>query len=146
LKGLALWAHEKGLELACHVAPAVPDHLHGDLDRLRQVIVNLVGNAVKFTERGEVVVSVTVATGGWPAGEAQTGAPPVATDVLLRFEVRDTGIGIPKDKQETIFNAFEQVDSSTTRRHGGTGLGLAISSRLAEMMGGRLEVESEPGR
>jgi PAS domain S-box-containing protein len=130
---LALRAHHKGLELACHVRPEVPDALVGDPVRLRQILVNLVGNAIKFTERGEVVVEV--------AEEAST-----EDDVYLHLRVTDTGIGIPRDKQEAIFNAFEQADSSTTRKHGGTGLGLAISSELARMMGGRIWVESEVGR
>jgi CheY-like chemotaxis protein len=126
-------AGEKGLELACRIAPDVPDTLLGDPGRLRQVVVNLVGNAIKFTERGEVVL------------EAQLGA---ADDrgVSLHVAVRDTGIGIEPDKQQHIFGAFAQADSSTTRRYGGTGLGLAISAQLVEMMGGRLSLESTPGR
>ncbi len=130
---LALRAHGKGLELACHIRPEVPDALIGDAVRLRQIIVNLVGNALKFTERGEVVVRVSE--------EASTDDA-----VYLRFSVTDTGIGIAKDKQQMIFNVFEQADSSTTRKHGGTGLGLAISSELARMMGGRIWVESEVGK
>jgi PAS domain S-box-containing protein len=133
LSTLALRAHNKGLELACHVKPDVPDFLVGDPVRLQQIVVNLVGNAIKFTERGEVVVRVSE--------EAQT-----EDDVYLRLSVSDTGVGIPADKQRAIFNAFEQADSSTTRKHGGTGLGLAISSELARMMGGRIWVESEPGQ
>src|SRR5262249_55628039 len=152
LKGLALRAHEKGLELAYHVAPDVPDSLRGDLDRLRQVVVNLVSNAVKFTDQGEVVLTVERMNDECRVvNETQGEAPPSSSSIhhssfiILHFSVRDTGIGIPQDKQQTIFNAFEQVDSSTTRRHGGTGLGLAISSRLVEMMGGRLRVESAAG-
>ncbi len=133
LSTLALRAHHKRLELACHILPDVPDVLVGDPGRLRQVLVNLVGNAIKFTEQGEVVVRV--------AQEALT-----HDAVYLHVTVRDTGIGIPKEKQRVIFNAFEQADTSTTRKHGGTGLGLAISSELARMMGGRIWVESEPGR
>ncbi|NMC19459.1 MAG: PAS domain-containing protein, partial [Thermogutta sp.] len=132
MKGLALRAHSKRLELAYRVDPAVPDALLGDPVRLRQVIVNLVDNAVKFTERGEVVVEVT-------APRRLDG------EVELQFTVRDTGIGIPPEKRESIFAAFEQADKSTTRRFGGTGLGLAICKRLVELMGGRIGVESTPG-
>ena len=133
LKVLALRAHQKGLELAWRLAPGVPDRLKGDPHRLRQVVTNLVGNAVKFTERGEVVVEVE------KHGEDADGA-------LLHFRVRDTGIGIPREKQRMIFEAFTQADSSSTRLYGGTGLGLAITSRLVGLMGGRIWVESEPGR
>jgi signal transduction histidine kinase/CheY-like chemotaxis protein len=125
---LAVRAEQKGLELLLHVAPDVPAFLRGDPGRLRQVLVNLLGNAIKFTEHGEVLVSVTRSTG---------------TEV--RFEVADTGIGIPADKQAAIFAAFTQADGSTTRRFGGTGLGLTISSQLIGMMGGRIWVESAPG-
>jgi PAS domain S-box-containing protein len=133
LSPLALRAHAKGLELASHVRPEVPDTLVGDPVRLRQILVNLVGNAIKFTEQGEVVVRV--------AEEART-----EDNVYLHFAVSDTGIGIPHDKQAVIFHAFVQADSSTTRQHGGTGLGLAISAELARMMGGRIWVESEVGQ
>jgi PAS domain S-box-containing protein len=146
LKALALRAQQKGLELACHIAPDVPDALYGDPGRLRQIIVNLVGNAIKFTDQGEVVVSVSSAAcglAGQPNGDT---AKPQAPDVNLHFSVRDTGIGIPAEKQQTIFQPFEQVHASTTRRYGGTGLGLAISARLVELMGGRIWVESEPGQ
>ncbi len=132
MKGLALRAHSKRLELAYRVDPRVPDALLGDPVRLRQVIVNLVDNAVKFTERGEVVVDVTALR--CLEGEAE-----------LQFTVRDTGIGIAPEKRESIFAAFEQADKSTTRRFGGTGLGLAICKRLVELMGGRIWVESTPG-
>lgn len=134
LKTLSVRAHQKRLELAFHVPADVPDLLIGDPGRLRQVIVNLVGNAIKFTEDGEVVVRVGVAS---PArsGTAQ-----------LQFEVSDTGIGIPPDKLRTIFDPFVQADGSTTRKYGGTGLGLAISSRLVEMMQGKIGVESEVGK
>jgi PAS domain S-box-containing protein len=135
LRALAVRAHKKGLELACRVQPDVPDALIGDAGRLRQVLLNLIGNALKFTEQGEVVVRVEVV--GDPASEGEIG---------LRFAVSDTGIGIPKDKQERIFRAFEQEDTSITRRYGGTGLGLTIASRLVALMGGQISVESEPGR
>jgi PAS domain S-box-containing protein len=144
MKAVAMRAHQKGLELACHVHPDVPEALVGDPGRLRQVVLNLVGNAVKFTERGEVVVDV--ATGGPPVVEEPTGGPPVATGAELHFRVRDTGIGIPPDKQASIFDPFVQADSSTTRKYGGTGLGLAISKRLVERMGGRIWIESTPGQ
>lgn len=132
MKTLAVRAHQKGLELACHILPDVPDALVGDLGRLRQIIVNLVGNAIKFTERGEIVVRVQ------KEEEADD-------RVKLCFSVSDTGVGIPADKQKLIFEPFTQADGSTTRRFGGTGLGLAISSRLAAMMGGTLWVESQVG-
>jgi PAS domain S-box-containing protein len=132
-KLLALRAGEKGVELACHIAPDVPDTLLGDPGRLGQVLLNVIGNAVKFTDEGEVVLRVTTES----ASDNQ---------VTLRFTVRDTGIGIPPDKQQQIFHAFTQADSSTTRRYGGTGLGLAISMRLVELMNGRMWVESEVGR
>jgi PAS domain S-box-containing protein len=133
LRTLGLRAHQKGLELAGRIAPDVPDRLVGDAPRLRQVLVNLAGNAIKFTERGEVVVQVEKL-----AEEAG--------QVVLGFLVADTGIGIPREKQAVIFEAFAQADGSTTREHGGTGLGLSISARLVELMGGRITVESEPGR
>jgi signal transduction histidine kinase/CheY-like chemotaxis protein len=136
VRALAARAHRKGLELICHVRSDVPDALIGDAGRLRQVILNLVGNAIKFTARGEVVVEVAMA----PRPDAADDA------VLLLFTVRDTGIGIAREKQAAIFRAFEQEDSSTTRRYGGTGLGLTISAQLAALMGGGIAVESEPGR
>ena len=132
MKALALRAQEKGVELACHIAPAVPDGLHGDPGRLQQVLVNLVGNAIKFTEEGEVIADVLL--------EDQNNG-----EVHLHFSVRDTGIGIAPEKQRLIFEAFAQADTSTTRSYGGTGLGLTISSCLVEMMGGRIWLESEPG-
>jgi signal transduction histidine kinase/DNA-binding response OmpR family regulator len=132
MKAQSLRAQEKGLELACHVLADVPEMLVGDPTRLRQVVVNLVGNAIKFTSRGEVVVRV--------ARMEETDK-----EVLLDISVRDTGPGIPAEKQKTIFEAFTQADTSMTRTHGGTGLGLTISMRLARLMGGRLWVESEPG-
>ncbi len=133
MKTLALRAHTKGLELACRVRPQVPDRLLGDVGRLRQTVVTLVGNAIKFTQAGEVVLDVEL--------QSQTD-----DGVVLHFAVGDTGIGIPQGKLTAIFDAFEQVDSSTTRRHGGSGLGLAISSRLVQLMGGEIWVESEFGR
>ncbi len=135
LRALAVRAHRKGLELVYDVQPEVPDALIGDAGRLRQVLLNLVGNAIKFTDAGEVVVRVEIA--GDPAPEGGVG---------LRFTVRDTGIGIPRDQQERIFRAFEQEDSTTTRKYGGTGLGLTIAAQLAALMGGAITVESEPGR
>src|SRR5262249_23313475 len=134
LRALAVRAHRKGLELLCRVRPAVPDALHGDAGRLRQVLLNLVGNAIKFTPRGEVEVDVDVA----PEAVANEHI------VALVFTVRDTGIGIAREKQAAIFRAFEQGDASTTRRYGGTGLGLTISVQLAALMDGAITVESEP--
>lgn len=133
LKSLAFRADRKCLELACEIHPDVPERLIGDAGRLRQVVVNLVGNAIKFTETGEVVVEVTCR--GQTEDEAE-----------LSVTVRDTGIGIPADKLATIFEAFEQVDTSTTRKFGGTGLGLAICERLVALMGGRIWADSELGR
>jgi two-component system, sensor histidine kinase and response regulator len=135
LRALAVRAHTKGLELIYDVQPEVPDAVVGDAGRLRQVLLNLVGNALKFTDAGEVVVRVEVAGAAAPEGE-----------VGLRFTVRDTGMGIPRDQHERIFRAFEQEDSSTTRRFGGTGLGLTIAARLVALMHGQITVESEPGR
>jgi two-component system sensor histidine kinase/response regulator len=129
MKILALRADEKGLELVYRVAPDVPERLVGDHNRLRQVLLNLVNNAIKFTDKGEVVVDV--------------GTESVSErDTVLRFSVTDTGIGIPLDKQSMIFESFTQADNSTSRKYGGTGLGLAISSRLAFMMGGDIRLES----
>jgi two-component system, sensor histidine kinase and response regulator len=133
LAGLAVRAHEKNLELLCEVSPDVPDTLAADVGRLRQILINLVGNAVKFTDAGEVVVRVS--------SEPQT-----AGEALLHVSVADTGVGIPEDKQGMIFDAFSQADGSTTRRFGGTGLGLTISARLVTMMGGRIWLESRPDR
>jgi PAS domain S-box-containing protein len=137
VRALALRAHKKGLELICHLQPDVPDALLGDAGRLRQVLLNLVGNAIKFTEEGEIEVCVAHASCGLAS------AP--RASIELQFSVRDTGIGIPPDKQTKIFQAFEQGDNSTTRRYGGTGLGLSIASRLVGLMGGTLTVESAPG-
>jgi PAS domain S-box-containing protein len=132
LRTLAGRAGEKGLELAYCVAAEVPDAVVGDPGRLRQVLVNLVGNAVKFTEQGEVVVGVELES---PPGE----------EASLRFSVSDTGVGIPPEKQQTIFDPFVQADGSTTRRYGGTGLGLSITREIVAMMGGRVWLESLPG-
>jgi signal transduction histidine kinase/DNA-binding response OmpR family regulator/HPt (histidine-containing phosphotransfer) domain-containing protein len=130
---LAERAHAKGIELASQVDPGIPAFLRGDPGRLRQILVNLVGNAVKFTERGEVVVRASLDSMN---GDA----------VAVRFSVRDTGIGIPREALEKIFDSFTQADGSTTRKFGGTGLGLSISRQLVEMMGGTIRVESEAGK
>ncbi len=132
LQGLALRAHAKGLELACRTAPEIPESLLGDAGRIRQVLVNLIGNAIKFTSAGEVVLDVAIECA-------------IGEGVFLRFAVSDTGIGISGDKLASIFEPFEQADGSTTRRFGGTGLGLTISAKLVELMGGRIWVESNPG-
>ena len=133
LHTLAARAAEKGIELAAHIDPEVPDNLIGDAGRLRQIVVNLVGNAIKFTGDGEVVIRVT--------RESHTN-----DSARLHFAVRDTGIGISHEQQARIFEAFTQADASTTRKFGGTGLGLAISSQLVHMMGGQISVESHPGK
>jgi signal transduction histidine kinase/CheY-like chemotaxis protein len=132
LKSLALRAHQKGLELACRLEPNVPEFVSGDPGRLRQVLINLIGNAIKFTATGEVVLTIACA-----------GADGQATE--LRFGVRDTGIGVSPEKQHLIFEAFSQADTSTTRQYGGTGLGLTISARLVALMNGRIWVESSDG-
>ncbi len=133
VNSLALRAHEKGLELVCHVLPGVPDGLIGDSFRLRQIIINLLGNAIKFTVKGEVAVRVGVES-------------KFENKLRLHFVVTDTGIGIPAEKQRLIFNAFSQADGSTSGKYGGTGLGLAISAQLAEMMGGRIWLDSKIGK
>ena len=133
VKLLALRAHEKGLELICDFAPDVPESVLGDPTRLRQIVINLVGNALKFTARGEVILRVAVKT-------------TTEDRVLLHFEIADTGIGIPPDKQRIIFEAFSQADNSTTRKFGGTGLGLTICSRLVQMMRGHIWVDSHSGK
>jgi two-component system, sensor histidine kinase and response regulator len=133
MKSLAPGAHQKDLELACFVPPELPDFVIGDPVRLRQVVLNLAGNAIKFTDLGEVVLRV----------EAEESGP---DSLQLHFTVTDTGIGIPREKQGLIFEPFTQADTSTTRRYGGTGLGLSISLRLIEMMGGRMWLESEVGK
>ena len=133
MKTLAIRAHEKDLELLWQTAPDVPDGLIGDAGRLRQILVNLSGNAIKFTERGEVSVSVELVS-------------ITELNARLRFSVRDTGIGIPQDKQRLIFEAFSQADASTSRAYGGTGLGLSISRQLVRLMGGDLSLNSEVGQ
>jgi PAS domain S-box-containing protein len=135
LRALAVRAHRKGLEFSCHVSPEVPDALDGDAGRLRQVLMNLVGNAIKFTQSGQVEVDVA----------PSTGASLETEDVYLVFSVRDTGIGIALERQVSIFRAFEQGDSSTTRNYGGTGLGLTIAAQLVALMSGSVTVESAPG-
>lgn len=126
---MAFQASEKGLELFVRISPDVPDRVIGDAGKLRQILVNLIGNAVKFTDRGEINVRVTTAGG--------------ADDVLLRFEVADTGVGVPPELVDSLFDSFTQADSSTSRKYGGTGLGLAICKRLVEIMGGQIGVESQ---
>jgi signal transduction histidine kinase/DNA-binding response OmpR family regulator len=133
LKMFALRGDEKGLELLCDIAPEVPQMMQGDPSRLRQVLTNLVGNAIKFTSAGEVVLKVQLQTEN-------------ETDQVLLFTVSDTGVGIPPEKQKLIFDPFTQADASTTRKYGGTGLGLTICSRLVTLMGGRIWVESKVGR
>jgi len=132
LQTLSVRAADKGLELAFRIAPDIPQVLVGDVARLRQVIVNLVGNAIKFTSEGEIVVDVSTRS-------------EERDSVVLHFSVRDTGVGIPKDKQDRVFEVFTQADASTTRRFGGTGLGLSISRRIVELMGGKIWIESEEG-
>jgi PAS domain S-box-containing protein len=162
LRALAIRAHRRGLELVCQQRPGVPDALVGDAGRLRQVLINLVGNAIKFTDHGEVVVEVkaeeephakTPRRKEGKAGEEEKDSSPSSLgglaplrEVLLHFSVRDTGIGIPPEKQATIFRAFEQEDTSTTRKYGGTGLGLTIAARLVALMGGGIRVDSVPGQ
>lgn len=133
LKILAVKAHEKKLELAYRVAPDVPDRLVGDPNRFRQVVLNLVGNAVKFTENGEVILDAR-------CGQKQ------GKIIYLQVAVKDTGTGIPKKKQAVIFDPFRQADGSTSRRYGGTGLGLAVSHHLVQLMGGRMGLKSTPGK
>jgi PAS domain S-box-containing protein len=152
---LALAAQDKGIEFICAAAPDVPDRLCGDPIRLRQILVNLAGNAVKFTDHGEIAVRVervheseirSTASNGTGQQADETRPPNEATHVCLRFSVKDTGIGIPADKQDLLFSKFSQVDASSTRRFGGTGLGLAIAKQLTELMQGHIELESSEGR
>ena len=132
MKIMGIKAHEKGIELAYRIVPGVPDRLLGDAARLRQVLLNLVDNAIKFTDKGEVIVYV--------ATQSQS-----EKEVFLHISVVDTGIGIPADKQRSIFGAYNQADVSTVRRYGGTGLGLAVSAQLVNLMGGRIKIKSQPG-
>jgi len=141
LRALAVRAQAKNLELSCQFQDDVPEALLGDSGRLRQVLLNLVDNAIKFTERGKVAVEVAVETPVEPTAAAQE-----CDDCVLKVTIRDTGIGIPREKQAKIFRAFEQEDSSTTRKYGGTGLGLTIAAQLVALMGGRISVDSEPGQ
>ncbi len=133
VKTLALQAHQKGIEFFHAIGPGVPERVRGDPGRLRQVLINLLGNAIKFSEQGEVECSVKLLRC-------------VDSVAWLEFAVRDTGIGIPPDRQESIFGAFTQADASTTRKYGGTGLGLAISRQLVDLMGGRIVLDSTPGK
>jgi CheY-like chemotaxis protein len=133
LRFLSVKATEKNVGLVYNFSRQIPECVSGDLMRLRQILVNLVGNAIKFTEKGEISVTVGV--------ESQT-----ADNIELKFEVRDTGIGISPEKLKMIFSPFTQADSSTTRQYGGTGLGLTITARLVFLMNGRIWVESEPGK
>src|SRR5690242_740122 len=132
ISSASLPAHQKNLEVSCLIPPDAPDSLLGDPTRLKQIVLNLVGNAIKFTSRGEVVLKVEI--------EDKT-----EDHAIFHFSVVDTGPGIPREGQKLIFEAFNQSDNSMTRKHGGTGLGLSISTRLAALMGGNLWVESEPG-
>jgi len=142
-KPLALRAHQKGLELSCHIMPEVPEALIGDPVRLRQIVANLVGNALKFTEQGEVVLRIDLERHG-PVGDSTSNRG--SRICSLHCSVTDTGIGISPEKQRLIFQPFVQADGSTTREYGGTGLGLTICARLVERMGGRIWVESQPGK
>ena len=140
---LAIRADQKNLELLLDIDPAIPRMLIGDPGRLRQIIINLIGNAIKFTERGEIVVKVEINNAD---GNADGDADGDGDRIPLRISVSDTGIGIPKEKFDVIFDSFSQADSSTTRLYGGTGLGLSISARLIELMGGKISLESEVGK
>jgi signal transduction histidine kinase len=144
LKTLTLRAHQKGLKLTSQLQPEIPQMLMGDPGRLRQIVVNLVGNAIKFTERGEI--SVEFRQDGLAVPQEAMTNDPGQEFMVLHASVRDTGIGIPPDKQRLIFEPFTQVDGSMTRNNGGTGLGLAITRQLVQLMGGQLWVESTPGQ
>src|SRR6185369_13897138 len=146
---LSLKAAEKNLDLAYMVDDSIPRILVSDVTRLRQILVNLISNSVKFTTQGEVIVEVTPAARPAKREAATESAPDRNAEFthpvqwLLHFSVRDTGIGIPLDKQHRLFKSFQQVDASTTRHYGGTGLGLAIFKRLTELLGGRIWVDSD---
>ncbi len=146
LHPLLLQAHEKGIQLHARVQPGVPQHVLGDALRLRQVLVNLVGNALKFTEKGEVRVEVQlVEDEAKPEGTTKADAAAPDTGLRLRMSVHDTGIGMTRDQIKQVFDPFTQADGSITRRYGGTGLGLTIVQRLVGLMGGQVQVESQPG-
>ncbi len=142
---IALRAHEKGLDLFCATDPSIPTLLIGDPGRLRQILTNLVGNSLKFTATGEISIRVSLVDENETGKEVSHTTQTHENNVLLRFSVRDTGIGIPENKISNLFDKFTQVDASTTRQYGGTGLGLAISKQLAELMGGRIGVKSKEG-
>jgi len=135
---LAIRAHKKGIELVDHISPNVPVGLIGDSYRMRQILVNLIGNSIKFTDKGEVVLNIKLAEEEGYKCETES-----EDGVCLLFSVKDTGVGIPKEKQKDIFESFKQADSSTTRKFGGSGLGLSISKRLVDLMGGKMWVKSE---
>ncbi len=139
---MARKAHEKNLELLCRILPGTPVHLLGDPVRVRQILVNLLGNAVKFTHEGEIILECGIACRTDQIQNSEAGVK----ETMLQFSVRDTGIGIPKEKQAAVFETFTQADVSTTREYGGTGLGLTICRRLVEMMGGNIRIESKPGK
>ncbi|HDH53359.1 MAG TPA: response regulator [Nitrospirae bacterium] len=144
IRTLSVQAYRKGLELFCRINPDVPANLKGDELRLRQIVLNLTGNAVKFTDNGRVTLKVECGTSG--NGDKDTGEHKDGQTILLHFSISDTGIGIPADKLQSIFESFTQADGSTTKKYGGTGLGLTISKKLVNMMGGEFRVESEPGK
>jgi CheY-like chemotaxis protein len=154
---LTFRAQDAGLELICHIDPAVPTHLKGDPGRVRQIIINLAGNAIKFTHKGEVVIEAELMSSPPPQPSPAEGGSSLLPQAgggreggddfcVIRFSVRDTGIGIPRSRLAAIFDPFTQADGSTTRKYGGTGLGLAICKQLTELMGGEIGIESEEGR
>ncbi len=144
IRTLTVQANKKGLDLLCYISADVPADLRGDNVRLRQIIVNLVGNAIKFTDRGKIVVNVERVASGNGGNDIERHKD--GQTILLYFSISDTGTGIPEDKLKSIFESFTQVDGSTTRKYGGTGLGLSISRKLVGMMGGEIRAESEPGK
>jgi PAS domain S-box-containing protein len=141
---MAIRSHEKDMDLSCNLSSEIPTMLTGDPKRLRQILVNLLGNAIKFTEKGEIILEVSK-TSTLDATPNISTSSPVEQKICLKFSVKDSGIGIPNDKLADIFDSFSQADTSTTREYGGTGLGLTISKRLVELMGGSLHVESQVG-